>query len=48
MLAPDIGTVEDCMQSSMSASQAITRYTQAITTFVPAYFFALSGPSKNL
>jgi hypothetical protein len=48
MLAPDINTVEDCMQSSMSTSQAITRYAQAITTLVPAYLFVLSGPWKNL
>lgn len=48
MLAPDINTVEDCMQSSMNTSQAITRYAQAITTLVPAYFFSLSGPWKNL
>ncbi len=47
MLAPDINTVEDCMQSSMSASQAMTRYTQAIATLVPTYFSALSGPWKS-
>jgi hypothetical protein len=48
MLAPTVSTTQSELSSSVTAAVAVTQYTQAVVTLIPAYYPALTGQWASL
>ena len=48
MLAPNVPSTETSLQSSVTAGQAVTQYSTAVATLIPAYYPALKDAPPSL